>query len=427
MAKLIEMEGRKVTLQVTIELSDSLLETESRIQDGCNEVGTLATEEALKLLDTDGSPFKMGEIKWTSKGQEEQKYQTPYGEVRIARHLYQTSKGGATYCPLEDKARIIRKATPRFAMQLSHKYTQENVQAVCRDLEENHNRKVSRSFVQNTVKWVGSIASAKEEEWEYDLPPIDEPVSSIVLSLDGAHILMREVGWREAMVGAISLYNLDGERIHSIYLGSAPEYGKTDFKKRLEKEIEKIKQIYPKAIYLGIADGAKDNWSFLGKHTDRQLLDFYHVTEYLGKVAYAAYPQKTGKPKRKEWLSKRCKQLKHDTGTVEALITEMEMFSRKKRLAKTIKEDLNRALTYFKNHRTMMDYPQHIQDNLPIGSGVTEAACKTMVKQRLCCSGMRWKKQGAGMILALRGLVQSGTRWTQFWSKINQYGTVIST
>ena len=182
----------------------------------------------------------MGAIKWTSKGQTEQKYQTPYGEVKIERHVYQTSKGGATYCPLEDKARIIRKASPRFAMQLSHKYSQENVQAVCRDLEENHNRKVSCSFVQNTVNWVGSIASAKEEKWEYDIPPLDELVSSIVLSLDGAHILMREEGWREAMVGAISLYNRDGERVHSIYLGSAPEHGKAGFKKRLEKEIEKI-------------------------------------------------------------------------------------------------------------------------------------------------------------------------------------------
>lgn len=427
MAQLIEKEGTKITLQVTIDLSDSLLDSENKIQDGCNEIGNLATEEALKYLDTDGSPVKMGKIKWTSKGLVEQKYQTPYGEVMIPRHVYQTSKGGATYCPLEDKARIIRKATPRFAMQLSHKYTQENVQAVCRDLEENHHRKVSRSFVQNTVQWVGSIASMTEDMWEYDIPSLDEPVSSIVLSLDGAYILMRESGWREAMVGAISLYSPDGERVHSIYLGSAPEYGKADFKRRLEREIEKIKALYPDAIYLGIADGSKDNWNFLEKYTDRQLLDFYHVTEYLGKVAFAAYPQKTGKLKRKEWLSKRCKQLKHEPGTVEELISEMEHFSRKRSLTKTIKADLSKALTYFKNHRKMMNYPQQIQENLPIGSGVTEAACKTMVKQRLCCSGMRWKKQGAGMILSLRGLVQSGTRWTQFWSKINQYGTVIST
>jgi len=53
---------------------------------------------------------------------------------------------------------------------------------------------------------------------------------------------------------------------------------------------------------------------------------------------------------------------------------------------------------------------------------VTEAACKTLVKQRLCCSGMRWKNRGAGIVLTLRALVQTNARWMQFWNKINQYG-----
>ena len=173
---------------------------------------------------------------------------------------------------------------------------------------------------------------------------------------------------------------------------------------------------------MGIADGAKDNWDFLINHTDRQLLDFFHVTEYLAKVAYAAYPQKTGKPQRKQWLATRCKQLKHEAGTVKNLIIEMEKFSRKKKLSRIIREDISSALTYFRNHQDMMDYPSQVQQQLPIGSGVTEAACKTLVKQRLCCSGMRWKKQGARMVLTLRALVQTGNRWMQFWNKINQYG-----
>ncbi len=40
----------------------------------------------------------------------------------------------------------------------------------------------------------------------------------------------------------------------------------------------------------------------------------------------------------------------------------------------------------------------------PIGSGVTEAACKVIVKQRLCCSGMKWKESGAAAVLSLRCL-----------------------
>jgi len=46
----------------------------------------------------------------------------------------------------------------------------------------------------------------------------------------------------------------------------------------------------------------------------------------------------------------------------------------------------------------------------PIGSGVTEAACKTLVKKRLCGTGMRWTEQEAQMILSLRALLLSETR-----------------
>ena len=69
---------------------------------------------------------------------------------------------------------------------------------------------------------------------------------------------------------------------------------------------------------------------------------------------------------------------------------------------------------------------RHIwKKNLPIGSGVTEAACKILVKQRLCGSGMHWKDKGAKVILSLRALVQSKGRWQQFWGKIDQYGAQV--
>ena len=422
MARITHQSGDEITLEVTVKLSGSLLESESGIQDACNEVGSLATQKAIERFDTDGSSLMQGALKWTSKGQVEQKYQTPYGAVKIARHVYQTAQGGRTWCPLEDRARMIRKSTPRFAKQLSHKYSQNNASAVCRDLAENHNRSVVKSFVQDLVDWVGGIASAKEESWQYKLPNLDEEVASVSLSMDGAHILLKDEGWREAMVGTISLYSSHGDRLHTTYIGESPEYGKGVFKERFEREITRIKALYPNARYLGIADGAVDFWSFLRPRTQKQLLDFYHVTEYLSKVAFAAHPDKTGKPARKKWLNDRCHQLKHEPGYVEVLIEEMEKLARKKKLTKSVREDLSAAQTYIKNHRQMMDYAQALKDQLPIGSGVTEAACKTLVKQRLCASGMRWKSQGAKIILTLRGLVQSGHRWQQFWGYIDQYG-----
>jgi hypothetical protein len=49
-----------------------------------------------------------------------------------------------------------------------------------------------------------------------------------------------------------------------------------------------------------------------------------------------------------------------------------------------------------------MDYTVFLTENLPIGSGVTEAACKSLVKQLLCASAMRWKTKGAKIVLNLR-------------------------
>ena len=55
-----------------------------------------------------------------------------------------------------------------------------------------------------------------------------------------------------------------------------------------------------------------------------------------------------------------------------------------------------------------MQYHKYRQDHLPIGSGVTEAACKTVFTQRLKLSGMRWKIEGGQAILDLRVILLSG-------------------
>jgi ATP-dependent Lon protease len=118
----------------------------------------------------------------------------------------------------------------------------------------------------------------------------------------------------------------------------------------------------------------------LEQHTRRQLIDFFHATAYLSEVAQAAFPRKTDKPKREVWLHERCKQLKHQAGVVDNLITEMEKFAKRTQLSKTVKEKLTAAQTYFANNHQRMNYPDHVAQDLPIGSGVTEAACKTLVK-----------------------------------------------
>jgi hypothetical protein len=396
---------------------------EGAIQEATNAVGRCVTEEALTRFDTDGSPIRVGDIKLTARGRDPKEYQTPYGPVQVERYVYQSSRGGRIYCPLEHQGRIVRGATPRFASQLSHKYAQLNVRAVQADLEQNHGRTIATSYIQNVAEWVGTIATAKEEDWEYAMPALATPITTIVISLDGAMIPMVDsAGWREAMVGTLSFFDQEGERQHTIYLAAAPEYGKQAFLQRMEREIQRAKRDFPAALYLGIADGAASNWRFLEQHTNRQLIDFFHATEYIGKIAHATHPQRQAEGQRAQWLSAHCTALKHDPAALDLLIGEAARLSQRHTLAQTLRDDVLSAWTYLTNHRHQMDYPSFVAAGLPIGSGVTEAACKTLVKQRLCASGMRWKNTGAKIVLSLRALTQTTGRWAQFWQKIDQFG-----
>ena len=317
----------------------------------------------------------------------------------------------------------MRGATPFFASRISHKYAQLNVCSVQTDLEQNHGRKVAGSYIQNVAEWVGSIAMAKEEDWEYEMPALDSAIPTVVVGLDGAMMPMADSpGYREAMVGTLSFYDPEGKRRHTIYLAAAPEYGKAEFEQRLEREIARARQRFPEAQFPGIADGAASNWSFLEQHTDRRSIDFFHATEYVGKIAQALYPYRNAAAKRASWLHEHCSKLKHDADALDVLGAEAARLSRRRVLSHQVRDGAAGAWTYFNNHRHQMDYPGFTGEGLPIGSGVTEAACKTLVKQRLRASGMRWKNKGARIILSLRALTHTTGRWAQFWEKIDRFG-----
>jgi len=66
-----------------------------------------------------------------------------------------------------------------------------------------------------------------------------------------------------------------------------------------------------------------------------------------------------------------------------------------------------------------MDYAAWQGQKLPIGSGVTEAACKTLIKQRMCQSGMRWSISASDALISLRALYLTASRWDHFWTQHN--------
>ena len=420
---IIERQESSVTIQITVPLSRSMLETEEAIQKALNEAGALATGEALKQFDTDGSPLVVGATRWTSKGQEPKTYQTPYGEVVVARHVYQTGEGGTTFCPLERDARIILTSTPRFAMQISHKYGEGSAPRVLNDLANNHGRSVSLSLVQDTAAAVAAVVQIKEEQWHYATPKLTTPIRTISMGVDGTCMFLAEDGRRQAMVGTISLYDADGERQHTIYVAATPEYGKAAFFQRMSREIDHVIKLYPQAHRTGVADGSEDNWTFLRRFTSDECIDFHHVTAYLYWLA-KALPLR-GFLARQSWIDDTCHKLKHEKGYAKKLLAEMQAVNGDA-LNEGVKEDFLKALTYFTNHHEQMKYAERREAKLPIGSGVTEAACKTIVKMRMCRGGAKWKEEGAAGVLSLRTLIYTEGRWEQFWAKVDRYGFPIA-
>ncbi len=420
-SKIIKRSGTKLTLEVEIELDPgSMLNSEEQIARALNEAGLQATKEALEQFDTDGSPIEISGEKLTSKGRQKKKYQTPYGAEEISRHVYQKSGGGKTYVPLEIASRMIYRATPLLSKQVSSKYSNLSAGKVQRDLDENHFRHLSRDYIQNLGQEVGKIIEGEEVKINYNLP--EEALDAQIVSIgrDGTTTNIKGQGYRETMSGTISFYNEDQERVHTIYLAQAPEYGKATFNARFEREIEAVKSLLKKDVdYIGLADGSADNWTFLAPHTDVAILDYWHACEYLtlasGAASKSAY-------ERKQWLEQARKKLLEEEGAALDLLKEMKKFKRKRGLSKTAKENLQDAITYFSNQHPKMDYANYTSRDYPVGSGVTEAACKVVVKERCCQSGMRWKITGAQKVLSIRALYHSDGRWEQFWRHINECG-----
>jgi hypothetical protein len=112
---------------------------------------------------------------------------------------------------------------------------------------------------------------------------------------------------------------------------------------------------------------------------------------------------------RESWTASACHRLKHDPQAAADLLEEMIAAQDEGRDTE-IQRTLGAAITCFTNHLEMMEYHSYREQKLPIGSGVTEAACKVIVKERMSGSGMKWKEHGAQTVLTLRALNKSGGR-----------------
>lgn len=143
-----------------------------------------------------------------------------------------------------------------------------------------------------------------------------------------------------------------------------------------------------------------------------RIADFYHVAEHLSDLARAWHP---GDHEAIEGLAGAwCHRLKHEGGP--AVLAELEAMDRSGRPAAAL-EVYRQVTQYLRNHQDRMDYPSYRAAGWQIGSGHIEAACKTVVNERLKRSGMRWSEAGADAVCHLRALFKGDAeQWEAFWA-----------
>lgn len=366
----------------------------------------------------------------------EETYFSPAGPVRVERSLYATRAGVGEHaaCPLELRAGIVEgKWTPRAAKQALWFVANLTPGAVEELYQRLGGLMPSKTSLDRLPKRVSGRWEAEREHFEAALREngeISPEAAAVGVSLDGVMVPMKDgerkkkreeaaaegkhtrgsAGYQEVGCGTLTFYDRTGELLSSVRLGRMPEASKATLKSMLTEELAWVMEQRPDLKVVRLADGAKDNWTFLDALPVEgpSVIDFFHAAEHVSKALDAAYGE--GSPKARSQFEKLRHILRHEDAGVEKVIRALLHLRKEHPRSKVLKTELN----YFRKGRHKMRYASVAASQLPIGTGVTEAACKTLATQRMKCSGMAWRNEGGQAILSLRSFIQSN-RFDAAW------------
>lgn len=400
-------------------------------------------EQQLARYDVDADRVTVDGVEFRKcLSQEPKTYRSASGSVTVRRNLYRPKGGGKSICPLELRAGIVGGLfTPVLASQVLYMMGLMTSSDAEKLFEVMEIPGPSSSSCDRLPKVFNKVWEKHRESWETALRCRETvPVEASVLaaSLDGVMIPDKDAqaeakrqraeaernnkpsklksgpaGFKEVGCGTVTLYDEEGERLETVCYGRAPEYKKKTLTEQLDAEVESILAARPDLHLVAIADGAEENWRYFDRPAWKdaiKIVDFWHACEHIqaGLQTYYGANSVSG---RAEFGRLRVL-LRDKNNGVEYVLKSFRSIYRKLR-SKARRKELQKELTYFENQRERMDYAEYQKLGFPIGSGVVEAACKTLAVQRLKRSGMSWRhgKQG---ILSIRSLQQS-LRWWRAW------------
>jgi len=329
--------------------------------------------------------------------------------------------------PLEEAAAAFSRFSP---LQMSARQALFLMQPVGEALAECEQQQVNTIWEQAAHKHTAFPSHPESQA---------EPIERLYIELDGVFARLRRGSvpmeeheqqregdvYREIKAGAVFQAKPGRERselVEGVFIDEPMEaslrytahrtalgdFGRHLYALAVSQGLLQAKQV----VVLG--DGAPWLWRLAEEHFPEavQIVDLYHAKEHVWEVAAAAFGRST--PAGVAWAKRACDWLVH--GQIETLLTAIAALPPVTPPPGQSKSVPEQAIGYFTTNAKRMQYPTFRAQGMHIGSGIAEAACKTIVSTRAKRAGMRWTPQGLDALLPLRTSVLNGS-YDAFWQQ----------
>jgi hypothetical protein len=389
----------------------------------------------LASLDIDAPRVRIGGHVHARVGRYEATYYTMAGPVVVERSIYRRDgeRNGKVVDPVSLRVGVVADGwLPQTARAMAHHVQRGTAREAEASAEEIGRLVYSRSSFDRVAHAVGELYADRNDEIEdalitaYELP---DEARSVSVGLDRVSMPMIEprtlppgrpkhdapkrpitVAWRMAWVATVTLHDHDGNALHTIRYGAMPDDGCESLLHGIAGDVNELLQKRPRLKLVLLSDGAHDLVEHLAtdvasrvKRQFVQVVDFWHLVEKLA----AAAPLLNGDASRR--LANWRMRLLNEPNAARAIMLELKASGREDRRVGDTRP-VHDAITYIENHHERMNYAAVRAAGLPIGSGNTEASCKTLVQVRMKRAGSRWNTTTGRHVLQLRALATSD-RW----------------
>jgi hypothetical protein len=360
-----------------------------------------------------------------------------FGRIRVSRWLYESldDLGLPSLFPLERSLGIVAGVgTPALAnvvARLSVDFTQRQVletlrQQHCVVWGAETLRRVTKAMAEGIAPFQHEACVERLLGWLKQAADSRGPVRfTLSVGRDGLMLPIRGKGtYKEGATATVSVFDRWGKRLGTVYLGRMPQAGQGTLSNELTRLLRDVlarwQGLTPRLVY--VTDAGYHPRDYFENVLSRMLdprrpghflnwewtVDYYHACTYISRLAEAIFG-----PGREAhaWAAKMRRWLKEKPGGINRVLRSAGALRSIRGLVKA-EDEYQGAYAFLQKHSRWMNYPERRRRKLPIGSGVTEAACKIVFSQRFKCSGMKWDVTGGAVILALRVAVLSNT-WPQ--------------